>query len=53
MTIAELYQWALENGVENFEIYIGYRDGGGTYCGSDPLNFGDIVPNFNNETVEF
>ena len=52
MTIAELYQWALENGVENFEIYIGYRDGGGSYCGSDPLQFCDIIPDYNNDTVE-
>ena len=43
MSIAELSQWAVENGVENFEIYIGYRDGGGCYCGSDPLQFCDII----------
>ena len=35
MTIRDLYNWAIENGVENFEIQIQYRDGGGYYCGSD------------------
>lgn len=52
MTIAELYQWAVENGVENFEIYIGYRDGGGCWCGSDPLQFCDIISDCKNEIVE-
>lgn len=31
MTIEELYEWAKENGVENFEIYLEERVYGGTY----------------------
>ena len=35
MTIRDLYDWAVANEVEDFEIQIQYRDGGGCYCGSD------------------
>ena len=32
-TIKELYEWAVENGVENMGIGIQWADGGGTYYG--------------------
>ena len=35
MTVSELYDWAVMNGVENLEIEIQYRDGGGFYNGTD------------------
>ena len=38
MTIKELYEWAVERGVENYNIEIQYRDGGGYYYGTDTLH---------------
>ena len=35
MTVKEFYEWAKENEAEDLEIEIQYRDGGGTYCGTD------------------
>lgn len=35
MTVKELYEWAVAEKAENLEIEIQYRDGGGTYCGTD------------------
>lgn len=35
MTVKELYQWAVENGIEDAEIAVQYRDGGGYYSGID------------------
>lgn len=43
MTIKELYEWAIKNNVENCEVEIQYRDGGGTYYGTDDLYESDIV----------
>ena len=34
MNITELYEWATKNGVEDYEIEIQYRDGGGYYHGT-------------------
>lgn len=34
MTIAELYEWAAKEGVENFELLIQYSDSGGYYTGT-------------------
>lgn len=38
MTPKELYEWALEHGVENCEIEIQYRDGGGYYSGTGGID---------------
>lgn len=42
MTIKDLYEWAVKNGVEDFDIEIQYRDDGGYYYGSSSLNELDI-----------
>lgn len=42
MTIKELYEWSVKNGVEDYDIEIQYRDGGGYYCGSSSLYESDI-----------
>ena len=42
MTIKDLYEWAVKNGVEDFDIEIQYRDGGGYYSGSSSLYESDI-----------
>lgn len=42
MTIKDLYEWAVKNGVEDFDIEIQYRDGGGYYYGSSSLYESDI-----------
>lgn len=34
MTIEELYKHAKSKGIEKYEIYLQYQDGGGVYCGS-------------------
>lgn len=34
MTIKELYEEAVEKGMEDYEIRLQYQDGGGCYCGS-------------------
>lgn len=33
MTIKSLYEWAVDNNVEEYELYIQYRDEGGYYSG--------------------
>lgn len=42
MTIKELYEWAIENEVEYYDVQIQYRDGGGYYYGSESLYESDI-----------
>lgn len=42
MTIKELYEWALAHGVEEYELRVNYRDGGGWYCGDDEVNERDF-----------
>ena len=42
MNITELYEWATKNGVEDYEIEIQSRDGGGYYHGTDTLHEEDI-----------
>ena len=42
MTIKDLYEWAVKNGVEDFDIEIQYRDDGGYYYGTSLLNGLDI-----------
>lgn len=45
MTIKELYEIAKEQHIENYEIEIQYRDGGGFYSGTDFLEYADIEVN--------
>lgn len=42
MTIKQLYEWAVKNEVENYDIEIQYRDSGGYYYGSSSLYESDI-----------
>lgn len=42
MTIKDLYEFAKENKFEDYEIEIQYRDGGGSYYGTDTLQLEDI-----------
>lgn len=42
MTIRELYEWAKQQGIEDYDIEIQYRDGGGYHYGTDDANFYDI-----------
>ena len=38
MTVKELYEWAVKNGAENFDIEIFYKDENGFYSADDTLN---------------
>ena len=38
MTIEELYNWAIDNNCENYQVEIQYRDDGGFYTGTDNLD---------------
>lgn len=40
MTIRELYEWAKQQGIEDYDIE--YRDSGGYYCGTDDANFCNV-----------
>lgn len=42
MTIKDLYDWAIENGVEDYDLMCAYADGGGFYSGSRSSCLGDI-----------
>lgn len=42
MTIDDLYNWAVLNNVEYYDIKIQYRDGGGSYNGHESLYVEDI-----------
>lgn len=42
MTIKDLYEWAVENNVEKYELYVQYRDEGGCYSGRGYIYDGDI-----------
>jgi hypothetical protein len=42
VTIKDLYEWAVKNGVEDYDIEIQYRDGGGYYYGTSTLYVEDI-----------
>lgn len=37
MTIKELYEWAVTNGVQDFTLCVNYRDDGGWYCGNEEV----------------
>lgn len=42
MTIQELYDWAKEKGILDYELRVQYRDDGGTYYGEDEELYLDI-----------
>ena len=42
MTITEIYEWAVENGVADYDIAVQYRDGDGFYSGEDTMIEPDI-----------
>lgn len=42
MTIRELYEWAVENNVADYDITVQYRDSGGFYSGEDTMIEPDI-----------
>ena len=42
MTIRELYEWSVENGVADYDIAVQYRDSGGFYYGEDTMIEPDI-----------
>lgn len=52
MTIKELYEWAIQNSVEDYDIEIQYRDGGGYYYGTSTLYESDIeIDNLRSEVI--
>ena len=48
MTIRDLYEWAVENGVADCDIAVQYRDSGGFYSGEDTM----IEPDINSAKKE-
>ena len=42
MTIKDLYEWAIKNNCENYEVEIQYRDSGGCYSGTEDLRESEI-----------
>ena len=42
MTIKDLYEWAVRNNCENYEVEIQYRDDGGYYNGTCDLREDEI-----------
>lgn len=51
MTLKELWQWAIDNSVEDYEISIQYCDGGGYYSGNRDLKEYEIEVNHNKQEV--
>ena len=45
MTIKELYEMAQTSHIEDYDIEIQYRDGGGSYDGTEELRKEDITVN--------
>ena len=45
MTIKELYEWAVKNNCENYEVEIQHRDDGGYYSGTADLRESEIEIN--------
>lgn len=37
MTIKELYEKAVQDGTEDYDICLQYQDGGGSYCGDTDM----------------
>lgn len=52
MTIRELYDWAVEQHIEDYDITVAYADGGGFYSGNRYINFCDIEINRIDKEVE-
>ena len=51
MTIKDLYEWAKEKGIEDYEIQIQWRDGGGYYSGKNLCVQEDIEINYPAEEI--
>lgn len=49
MTIQELFEWAVQNKVQDYKIIIQFRDDGGDYYGHDDEVYLEI--NHNNKEV--
>jgi hypothetical protein len=47
MTVKELYEWAIENNAEDYDIEISYRDGGGCYYGVDDCDYPEVADHYN------
>lgn len=45
MTIKELYEMAQAHHIEDYDIEIQYRDGGGIYSGTEELRKEDVTVN--------
>lgn len=52
MTIKELYEMAVKQGIENYELRVHYSDDGGFYAGSRPVHSWDIETNKNKEIID-
>ena len=39
----DLYEWAVKHDVQDCDIEIQYRDGGGYYCGTTDARYGDGI----------
>lgn len=50
MTPKDLYEWALEHGVENCDIEIQYRDDSGGHCGTTNVSFDEIEIEIENKS---
>ncbi len=53
MTLRELWQWAVDNSVEDYEIHISHSDDGGFYPGYRLLNEYDIDVGHGEQEVLF
>lgn len=42
VTILELYNWAAQNGVLDYEVLVQFRDGGGICDGDEPIDLVEI-----------
>ena len=42
MTPRDLYEWAVKHDVQDCDIEIQYRDGGGCYCGTADARLDEI-----------
>lgn len=51
MTIRELYEWAKQQGIEDYDIEIQYRDDGGYYCGTDTTSFYNLEVSHDKKTI--
>lgn len=42
MTIKDLYEWAVKCNIEEYELYVQYRDEGGCYSGKGYVYSSDL-----------